>query len=98
MIGLSLDACRPACARLSATKAVGVTTWFTFYMPDGTTKPEEYRDVFPTELAPERGICANAVGLSWREIFLRSSLWNVPNASACCAAAHFAHPNVQIGF
>jgi glycosyltransferase involved in cell wall biosynthesis len=48
--------CLSACVRALErdSEAVGVTTWFTFYMPDGSTKPAEHRDVFPTELAPER--------------------------------------------
>jgi glycosyltransferase involved in cell wall biosynthesis len=48
--------CLSACVRALDfdPEAVGVTTWFTLHMPDGTTKPAEFRDVFPTELAPEQ--------------------------------------------
>ena len=48
--------CLSACVRALERdpEAVGVTTWFTLHMPDGSTKPAEFRNLFPTERAPER--------------------------------------------
>jgi glycosyltransferase involved in cell wall biosynthesis len=48
--------CLSACVRAleSRPDAIGVTTWFTIYTPDGSSRYEEYRGEFPTSPDPAR--------------------------------------------
>ena len=48
--------CLSTCVRAleSRPDAIGVTSWFTIRMPDGSTRYEEYRGEFPTSLDPVR--------------------------------------------